>query len=89
MSLSQQYPRKRSRSRSPTNGVKLHVKNLPLQTSQEALHKIFEAYGIIDEIRIIRKGSNGQPLRECVYGFVVMETFEAASRAMEDLNSKG
>ena len=81
--------RNRSRSRSPTEGVKLHVKKLPVTFSQEALKQAFMPFGNIQEVKIIRKGSNGQPLRECVYGFVVMNTQQGAEVAMQSLNAHG
>lgn len=81
--------RQRSRSRSPVHGFKLHVKNLPVQYSQESLESAFNHFGETREVKIIRKGSNGQPLRECVYGFVVMAEQGSAERAMQELNAKG
>lgn len=86
MSLS--MPRIRSRSQSPEY-VKLYVKNLPLQYSQELLKETFERYGTTRDVRIIRKNPNGQPLRDFVYGFVSMESYDAAKLCMEELNSKG
>ena len=65
--------RERSRSNSPQNGIKLHVKNLPLHFTQEMLSQSFRQFGKVLDIKIIRKGSNGQPLRDCVYGFIAME----------------
>ena len=40
-------------------------------------------------MRIIRKGANGQILRDSVYGFVEMGTEEEARVAMKELNEKG
>lgn len=80
--------RKRSRSHSP-EGTKLHVKNLPLHYSQDKLQETFEYYGSVRNVKIIRKGPNGQPLRDFIYGFVLMDSFESAKNAMEDLNNKG
>ena len=80
--------RKHSRSRSP-EGTKLHVKNLPLHFSQDKLQDTFEFYGRTKHVKIIRKGPTGQPLRDFIYGFVLMDTYEDAKRAMEDLNNKG
>jgi RNA recognition motif-containing protein len=81
--------RERSRSNSPQNGIKLHVKNLPLNYTQEMLSQSFRPFGKVIDIKIIRKGSNGQPLRDCVYGFVAMESWESANQAMLSLNSQG
>ena len=81
-------PRRRSRSRSP-EGVKLYVKNLPLDYTQEYLKSTFERYGDTTEVKIIRKGPNGQPLRDFIYGFVSMSSAESAKQAIEELNRQG
>ena len=87
-----QTVRSRSRSRSPEAAeepVKLHVSNLPLTFPQQQLSEIFSKFGAVQDVRIIRKGSNGQPLKETCYGFVVLGTREAANRAMKELNNTG
>lgn len=87
-----QTVRSRSRSRSPESTeepVKLHVSNLPLTFPQQQLSDIFSKFGPVQDVRIIRKGSNGQPLKETCYGFVVLATREAANRALKELNSSG
>ena len=81
--------RERSRSNSPQNGIKLHIKNLPLHFTQELMSQAFRAFGKVLDIKIIRKGSNGQPLRDCVYGFVAMETWDSANKAIQALNAAG
>ena len=81
--------RERSRSPSPSNLVKLHVKNLPLNFTQDQLSQVFQSFGKVYDTKIIRKGSNGQPLRDCVYGFVALENMEIATHAMKSLNSSG
>ncbi|OMJ78423.1 hypothetical protein SteCoe_21798 [Stentor coeruleus] len=82
------FSRKRSRSHSP-DGAKLYVKNLGLHYTQEMLKDQFEFYGRTKEVKIIRKGPNGQPLRDYLYGFVLMETYDSAKTAMEELNTQG
>ena len=86
--MSDNFQRRHSRSRSP-EGTKLHIKNLPLHFSQDRLQETFEYYGRTHNAKIIRKGPNGQPLRDFIYGFVVMNSYDDAKRAMEDLNNKG
>lgn len=81
--------RERSRSPSPQGLVKLHVKNLPLSYTQDQLSQVFRNFGKVYDIKIIRKGSNGQPLRDCVYGFVALENMDIANLAMKTLNSNG
>ena len=82
----------RSRSRSPEDvgeTIKLHVSNLPLTFPQQQLQDIFAKFGLVQDVRIIRKGPNGQPLKETCYGFVVMQGREAALRALKELNETG
>jgi len=35
----------------------------------------------------MRKNANGQPLRESLYGFIVMGSEDEARRAMEQINN--
>lgn len=80
--------RTRSRSRSPelsTDPVKLHISNLPVGFSQQQLSDIFQKFGTVQDVRIIRKGANGQPLRESCYGFVVMQNRDEALKAIEEM----
>ena len=87
-----QAVRPRSRSRSPSESeepVKLHVSNLPLTFPQQQLTDIFSKFGQVQDVRIIRKGANGQPLKETCYGFVVIVGREAANRALRELNESG
>ena len=82
----------RSRSRSPdeiNEPVKLHVSNLPITFPQQQLQEIFAKYGPVQDVRIIRKGPNGQPLKETCYGFVVMLGRDTALRALKELNETG
>mmetsp|Transcript_1858 Transcript_1858/g.216 ORF Transcript_1858/g.216 Transcript_1858/m.216 type:complete len:91 (-) Transcript_1858:837-1109(-) len=90
--MSENHTRERSRSRSPkqsVQGTKLHISNLPLDYVNSDLERIFSPYGKIEDIRIIRKGSNGQPLRETCYGFVLMSNEREAKAAMAKLNELG
>lgn len=82
-------PRSRSPRRQGASGCKLHISNLPTSYPQKSLHEVFSRFGKIEDVRIIRKGGNGQPLKESVYGFVVMSREEEAQRAMEELSSAG
>lgn len=81
----------RSRSRSPecSSEVKLHVSNLPLSIEQSELESVFRKYGEISSVRVIRKGNNGQPLRDCVYGFVQLRTFNSPASSIESLKQSG
>ena len=82
--------RSRSRSRSPdlpNDPVKLHISNLPVGFAQQQLSEIFQKFGAVQDVRIIRKGANGQPLRESCYGFVVMRNRDEALKAIEEMKS--
>ena len=86
--MNSSHSRNRSRSRSP-EFAKLYVKNIPTHYTEEKLEESFRQYGRLKSVKMIRKGSNGQPLRECFYGFIEMLSLESATAAMEDLNRKG
>lgn len=68
------------------NPLKLHVGNLPLTTSEDEVRYRFEKFGKVDDIKIIRKNANGQPLREFLYGFIVMSNEDEGREAMAQLN---
>jgi RNA recognition motif-containing protein len=56
---------------------KLYVGNLNYQTDEEQLRELFSQYGTVSSVNIIEgKG----------FGFVEMETVEAAEKAKEALN---
>ena len=50
---------------------------------------IFAPFGKVEDVRIIRKGSNGQILRDSIYGFVELSSETEARNAMKILNDKG
>jgi len=56
---------------------KLYVGNLSYQTTEDELREAFSAYGDVVSVRII--AGRG-------FGFVEMESIEAAERAKEGLN---
>ncbi|CAD8139870.1 unnamed protein product [Paramecium octaurelia] len=64
---------------------KLHIGNLPLQITEETLHRVFSKYGQIKEVKIIRKNSQGQPLKDYCYGFVLMCDGDGAQNAVTEL----
>jgi RNA recognition motif-containing protein len=61
---------------------KLYVGNLEYSTSEEELSAAFAEYGTVASARVIN-GADGRPRG---FGFVEMETEEAAKEAMEKLN---
>jgi len=65
--------------------VELYVGNLPFETTEKDLARMFERYGEVAAVRIIAKRGDGQSKG---YGFVEMGSREAASAAIEALNGK-
>jgi RNA recognition motif-containing protein len=53
------------------------------------VQQAFGRFGTIEDIRIIRKGGNGLPLKESVYGFVVMRHSDEAAAAIAKLTDEG
>ncbi|CAG9322443.1 unnamed protein product [Blepharisma stoltei] len=77
------------RSRSPDQKIKLHVSNLPVEFPRGQLITLFSNYGHVGNVRIIRNGPKGFPLKHNCYAFVEMETLTEAQKAVEDLNTRG
>jgi len=68
----------------PQDGPRrLHITNLPFKIRDNELKTMFEVYGTVVDAEIIfnERGSKG-------FGFVTMETCEAAATAKEALNGK-
>lgn len=65
--------------------VKLYVGNLPYNTQDADLQTLFAEYGAVASARVITDRDTG---RSKGFGFVEMETKEAADAAIEALNGK-
>jgi len=65
--------------------TKLFVGNLSFNTSQEQLQDLFAAHGTVTEVDVIMDKFSGRPRG---FGFVTMETKEAADAAVKALNGK-
>ena len=65
--------------------TKLFVGNLSYNTSQNQLQDLFAAHGNVIEVDLIMDKFSGRPRG---FGFVTMETKEAADAAMRALNGK-
>lgn len=61
---------------------KLYVGNLEYSTTEEELSALFAEFGAVESARVIN-GADGRPRG---FGFVEMDTEEAAKNAMEKLN---
>ncbi|GAB6088639.1 RNA recognition motif domain-containing protein [Spirochaeta dissipatitropha] len=62
---------------------KLYVGNMNYRTNEETLRGLFEAHGTVNSVTIIYDRQTGQSKG---FGFVEMETAEAAEAAIEALN---
>jgi cold-inducible RNA-binding protein len=65
--------------------TKLFVGNLSFNATQEQLRDLFGAHGTVQEIDIIKDKFSGRPRG---FGFVTMETQEAAAAAIQAINGK-
>ena len=65
--------------------TKLYVGNLSYNTTENQLQDIFAEYGPVTEVDLIMDKFSGRPRG---FGFVTMETKEAADAAVQALNGK-
>ena len=65
--------------------TKLYVGNLSYNTTENQLQDLFAAYGPVVEVDLIMDKFSGRPRG---FGFVVMETKEAADAAVQAMNGK-
>jgi RNA recognition motif-containing protein len=65
--------------------TKLFVGNLSFNTTQEQLQDLFAAHGNVMEVDVIMDKFSGRPRG---FGFVTMESKEAADAAVQALNGK-
>lgn len=68
------------------NPNELFVGNLSFFCTEKDLEYLFTPFGPVSNIRIKRNEKNGR--RSLMYGFVCMETLEAAKKASEQLHQK-
>lgn len=64
---------------------KIFVGNLAWEADEEALKPLFEAYGKVAKINVVRDVETG---RSRGFGFVEMETPESAAQAISELHDK-
>ncbi len=65
--------------------TKLFVGNLSFNATKDQLEELFSAHGKVDEVALITDKLSGRPRG---FGFVAMETKEAAEAAIQALNGK-
>jgi len=66
-------------------GKKLYVGNLPYSVSDESLQEAFSQFGAVSSARVITDRETG---RSKGFGFVEMESDDAASQAIEKMNGQ-
>jgi RNA recognition motif-containing protein len=65
--------------------MNIYVGNLPFNTDEDALRAAFEAYGQVEDVKLIKDKYTGKSKG---FGFVEMPTEAEALAAIEDLNGK-
>ncbi len=66
-----------------STNTKLYVGNLSYQSTQEEIQSLFESYGAVSDVFIVKDRESGRPRG---FAFVTMETKEAMLAASEGLN---
>src|SRR5688500_4830479 len=66
-------------------GSKIYVGNLPFSSSEDELRELFEEHGSVESVAIITDRETARPRG---FGFVQMETSDAASSAIRALDVK-
>jgi RNA recognition motif-containing protein len=65
--------------------LNIYVGNLPKKTTDEAVKKLFESYGEVTEVKLIKDQFSGE-LKG--FGFVTMPTKTDAQKAINEVNGK-
>lgn len=81
--VSQQQPTSQQQPNKDTTFTKIFVGGLPYHTTDESLSQFFQKFGNIEEAVVINDRQTGKSRG---YGFVTMETKEAAEAAVLDPN---
>jgi len=61
----------------------IFVGNLDFATTEEAVRELFEKFGVVERVSLVRDRDTGQPRG---FGFVEMSDNSAADRAIAELN---
>ena len=65
--------------------MNIYVGNLPFETKEDELRELFESFGTVESVKIIRDFNTG---RSKGYGFIEMPIESEAQIAIENLNGK-
>ncbi len=66
-------------------GKKLYIGNLPYSVDDQALHEAFSDFGGVESARVITDRETG---RSKGFGFVEMDSDDAAAQAIEKMNGQ-
>ena len=64
--------------------MNIYVGNIPRNTDEQAIRNLFEEYGEVAEVKLLKDNYTGE-LRG--FGFITMHSQEEAEKAIEGLNS--
>ena len=64
--------------------MNIYVGNLPFKVEEDDLRKVFEAYGVVDSVKIITDKFSG---RSKGFGFIEMPDDDDAKKSIEELNN--
>jgi RNA recognition motif-containing protein len=65
--------------------MNIYVGNLPFSASEDEVRELFEAFGGVTSVTLIKDKFTGQPRG---FGFVEMSNVSEAQKAIQDLNGK-
>ncbi len=65
--------------------MKIYIGNLPFSVDDEGLKKLFESYGEIEEVSVIKNKFSG---RSKGFGFVTFKNDDDAKKAIAEMNDK-
>ncbi len=63
--------------------MNIYVGNIPRSTDEQTIRELFEEYGSVSEVKLLRDRYTGE-LRG--FGFVTMESDEEAQNAIDNIN---
>jgi RNA recognition motif-containing protein len=64
--------------------MNIHVSNISFHTTEDTLNEMFSVYGTVKAIKIVKSGQPG----EKAFGFVEMNSHDAAREAVDKLDGK-
>jgi len=65
--------------------MQIYVGNMSYQTTEESIKSLFEQYGEVQRVTLIKDRETQRPKG---FGFVAMSSNESGAKAIEELNQK-